>query len=350
MKPSLLRLLKSPRDRSPLVLEMREETNGEVQMGALVDASGNSFPIVGGVPLFAEKAAEDGTFSFKWKLIGNSYGYEERTRSVRQRWYLDRFGFETRSQLLEFVKTKDLILDAGTGTGVDASMFAESGATVIAVDLSAEAASATYRHLGHLPNVHVIQADLVNLPFPPGLFGYISCDQVLHHTPDPPQSLTALVRHLHADGYIGVYVYKRKGPIREFTDDYLRNYTTKMTPEECYGLCRAITLLGKALSDLKAEIEVPADIPLLGIQAGPQDVQRFFYWNVMKCFWNDQYDFTTNVAINFDWYHPKYASRHTPEEVQSWFDENGLEVQRFNVVPSGIAAMGRLRNPMRNNE
>lgn len=344
MKLSLVSLLSSPLDGSPLTLEVTEQTDDEVMAGHLIDASGNRFPIVEGIPLFAQEAAMDETFAFKWRLIGDFYGHEKRTRSIRQNWYLERFGFGMRGKLLEFLQGKELVLDAGTGTGVDAAMFAESGTTVVAIDLSQEAASATYRHLGHLPNVHVLQADLCRLPFPSSVFDYISCDQVLHHTPDPPQSFAALARHLRLSGHMAIYVYKRKGPIREFTDDYLRRHTTQMTAQECYEFCRAITLLGKALSDLKAEVVIPADIPLLNIEAGPQDVQRFFYWNVMKCFWNDEYDFVTNVAINFDWYHPRYASRHIPEEVCDWFAQHGLEIETLNVVPSGIAALGKLVN------
>jgi SAM-dependent methyltransferase/uncharacterized protein YbaR (Trm112 family) len=342
MKTSLLEKLCSPRDGSSLNLEMTEQTDGEVKTGELIDASGNRFPIAEGVPLFARESATDETFSFKWKIIGGSYGYEEHTRATRQNWYLERFGFERRERLLNFLGRKDLILDAGTGSGVDAVMFAESGVTVVAIDLSREAAMATYRHLGHLGNVHVLQADLCALPFPSGTFDFISCDQVLHHTPSADRSFGALVRHLNRDGHMAIYVYKRKGPIREFTDDYLRRHTTQMAAEECYEFCRAITLLGKALSELNTEIQIPTDIPLLGVKAGTEDVQRFFYWNVMKCFWNDEYDLATNVTINFDWYHPKYASRHTLDEVNHWFEQHHLEIERLNVVPSGIAALGKL--------
>jgi len=345
MKESLVQLLCSPTDGSALALKVFVRAGSEIVSGELVDASGRRFPIVEGVPLFAEEAAVDETFAFKWRLIGDSYGYEEPARSIRQNWYLERFGFGTRDKLLEGLRCKEMILDAGTGSGVDAAMFAESRTTVIAIDLSQEAASATYRHLGYLPNVHVLQADLQHLPFPPSIFDYISCDQVLHHTPDPAQSFTALTRHLRCGGNIAVYVYKRKGPIREFTDDYLRKHVTQMMAEECYEFCQAVTLLGKALSDLKAMVDVPADIPLLGIKSGPQDVQRFFYWNVMKCFWNDGYDFETNAVINFDWYHPKYAWRFTPEQVRSWFERHHYEIGTFNVLPSGIAALGVLKQP-----
>lgn len=342
MKQSLVSLLCSPLDGSPLRLEVTTQTDGEVTTGYLLDASSNRFPIVEGVPMFAQESASDETFSFKWQLIGDSYGHEGRTRPIRQDWYLERFGFGTRERLLAFLQNKKLILDAGTGSGVDAAMFAESKATIIAIDLSQPAASATHQHLGHLPNVHVLQADLCRLPFPSSVFDYISCDQVLHHTPNPAQSFAALVRHLRHGAHMALYVYKQKGPIREFTDDYVRGFTTQMTAQECYELCRAFTLFGKSLSDLKAKVHIPADIPLLHIEAGTHDVQRFFYWNVMKCFWNDEYDFETNTIINFDWYHPKYASRHTPDEVRSWFEQAGLEIETFNVVPSGIAVLGKM--------
>jgi SAM-dependent methyltransferase len=345
VKPSLVNLLRSPLDGSALTLEITTQTPSEVIEGCLLDNSGNQFPIVAGIPLFAQEVATDETFAFKWQLIGASYGYEEQTRSTRQNWYLERFGFDTRDRLLEFLQSKTLILDAGTGSGVDSALFAESGKVVIAADLSQQAALATYRHLGHLANVHVLQADLRQLPFEAGIFDYISCDQVLHHTPNTADSFAALVRYLRHDGYIAIYVYKRKSPVREFTDDYIRQYTTQLTATECYEFCQAITSLGKALSDLRTEVIIPVDIPLLDIKAGPQDVQRFFYWNVMKCFWNDDYDFITNTVINFDWYHPHYAWRHTPEEVQSWLNLHGLEVVSFEVVPSGIAALGKLTVP-----
>jgi SAM-dependent methyltransferase len=343
VKQSLVERLRSPIDGSPLALESEAQADGEVVTGVLRDASGNQFPIVDGVPRFAPVNADDETFNFKWRMIGDSYGHEAQSRDTRQRWYLERFGFGTREALLAFLQHKDLILDAGTGSGVDTAMFAESGRTVIAIDLSYQAVLAAYRQLGHLPNVHVLQADLQHLPFPPATFDYISSDQVLHHTPDTAQSFAALARHLRAGGEIAAYVYSRKAPIREFTDDFVREVATRMTAEECYELSRSITLLGKALSDLKAEVEVPEDIPLLGITAGRHDVQRLIYWTMMKCFWNDDYDLVTNTLINFDWYHPHYAWRHTPEEVRGWFAQHGLDLVAFDIAPSGISARGRLR-------
>lgn len=340
MKESLVSLLRSPGDGSELQLVDAERDGDEIVGGRLVDGAGGEYPIEDGLPLFAADSADDPTFSFKWSIIGDTYGHEQATRASRRAWYLERFGYASEDALGEAVRDR-VVLDAGCGSGVDTSMFADCGATVVGVDLSREAAYATYRQAGSRPNVHVIQGDVQRLPFAPGTFDYVSSDQVLHHTPDTFTSFAAIRRLLKPSGEIAIYVYRVKGPIREFVDDYVRERTTKMSAEECYAFCRSVTELGRALSGLHADVDVPEPIPLLQIEAGAQDVQRFVYWNVMKCFWNDDYDFETNVVINFDWYHPHYAYRHTADEVTGWFEQLELELVLLDVSLSGISAIGR---------
>jgi len=287
VKASLLELVRSPIDGSELRLEGPHRDGDEITGGALVDSAGTEFPIEDGVPLFAAENADDPTFAFKWSIIGDTYGHEEATRRSRRAWYLERFGYGSEERLADAVRGK-LVLDAGCGSGVDTSMFADCGGHVVAVDLSRAAAQATYRQAAGRPNVHVIQGDVQRLPFATGTFDYVSSDQVLHHTPDTFASLAALRGLVRPGGRIAIYVYRRKGPIREFTDDYIRERTTKMSPDECYAFCRGVTELGRALTRVGAEVDVPEPIPLLEIDAGAQDVQRFVYWNVMKCFWNDE--------------------------------------------------------------
>ena len=43
--------------------------------------------------------------------------------------------------------------------------------------------------------------------------------------------------------------------------------------------------LGMALGQLNATIDVPEDIPYLGVRAGSFDLQRFLYWNVCKLYY-----------------------------------------------------------------
>ena len=58
---------------------------------------------------------------------------------------------------------------------------------------------------------------------------------------------------------------------------------------EAWALLRPLTKLGKALADLHADIEVPEDIPYLGIKAGRYDVQRLIYWHFAKLYWRDTF-------------------------------------------------------------
>jgi ubiquinone/menaquinone biosynthesis C-methylase UbiE len=283
-----------------------------------------------------EKHQTERSFSAKWRRATN---YRKTTETFYIDWYLQRYGFKELGHLQRFLSDRRFILDAGTGTGRDAKLYAEnSGAQVFGIDIS-EAADIAYKDLKDIPNLHLIRADLTRPPFRDGFFDFISCDQVLHHTPDPKSALGTLLRCLKRGAPIAVYLYKKKDPIREFCDDHLRRTTTEMTDEECYRFAESITKFGKALSGLQVKIEVPEKIPLLGIEAGTYDLQRFFHWKFFKCFWNDQFDYETNVIINFDWYHPKHAYRYTEQEVRDWCLEMNLKILHFDAIESGISVL-----------
>lgn len=344
MKKSLVEALRDPMTGEPLVLE-GALGDPEVVSGTLRSASGNAYPVEDGVPVLVRRDRfEDGqsetvdAFSYKWRAAKD---YRRTTDAHYTKWYLDRYGFGAEDRLAALLAGKRRVLDAGTAHGRDAEMYVRcSEATVYGIDISAGIRNA-YRDLRDVARLHLLQADLTRLPFEEGFFDFIGCDQVIHHTPDTRASLRHLVSRLAPGGHIAFYVYKRKGPIREFTDDYLRERMVRMSPEECMKVSEAITKLGKALSDLKVKVDVPEAIPLLGIEAGEQDIQRFLYWNVMKCYWNDSMDWESNVITNFDWYHPLHAHRHTPEEVRAWCAEEGLVIQHFDVQESGVSALAR---------
>jgi len=347
MKHKLLDYVVCPIDGQILKLEETKVEGAEIIEGTLTCQAGHTFPITDGVPclllpealeLAAKKTQE--SFSTKWKRIPN-FGFEEASRQFYVNWYLERYGFGDLNTLRVFLADKRNVLDAGTGLGRDALLYGENTTgQVFALDIS-ESIYLAYRHVGNLPNVHLLRADLTALPFRKGFFDYVASDQVLHHTPDTEASFRGLTQYLAPGGQIAVYVYRKKGPIREFCDDFLRSHYTQASDEECYTFARAMTLLGKALSDLQIEIEVPEDIPILEIKAGRHNLQRFIYWNIFKCYWNENLDLETNVMTNFDWYHPQYAHRHSSDEVKRWCEETGLEIVQFNVIESGISVRAR---------
>lgn len=85
----------------------------------------------------------------------------------------------------------------------------------------------------------------------------------------------------------------------------------------------------------------PAQSEVLGVEAGEYDVQRLLYHFFAKCYWNPDLSEHENVLINYDWYHPQIATRHTLEEVEAWFARAGLKVVHTHVDFYGITARGR---------
>jgi hypothetical protein len=51
-----------------------------------------------------------------------------------------------------------------------------------------------------------------------------------------------------------------------------------------------------------------------------------------------------NDLVNFDWYHPPYASRHTEEEVRGWCAELGLAIEHLDNGEAGISVVA-VREP-----
>jgi SAM-dependent methyltransferase len=346
MKPQLIQSLVCPATGERLTLTTARASGAEILAGELTSESGRRYPITGGVPrMIPAESADDGQdqtagpFSAKWRRAAD-FGHEERSRTFYLNWYLQRYKFATIAALREFLTGKRRILDAGTGLGRDSRLYADnSTATVFGVDISSGIDEA-YRHLRSHPNVHLLQADLTQLPFPPAFFDFIACDQVLHHTHDTEQSFHRLATHLAPGGDLSIYVYRRKAPLRELADDHLRQAAIAMSEEEAWELAEQLTSLGRALSELRATISVP-DIPALGIAGGTHDIQRFIYWHFLKCYWNPALRHDDNVITNFDWYRPRYAHRHTADEVRRWFAAAGLEIVTFDESTSGISVRGR---------
>jgi SAM-dependent methyltransferase len=181
-----------------------------------------------------------------------------------------------------------------------------------------------------------VQADLLQLPFRPETFDVILAEGVLHHTPSTERAFHSIVSFLKPRGELMAYVYRRKSPIREFTDDYVRSVISKLEPQEAWDELRALTAFARSLASLRAEVDLPEPIPYLGIPAGRHDVQRLVYWHFAKAFWSDDFTFEENNHVNFDWYHPAYAHRHTEEELRAWCGSAGLTITHFDRQESGF--------------
>ncbi len=282
------------------------------------------------------------TFDDKWHR-GPDLAFEQTLdpgADIHQ-WIVTRNGWADADGLAAYLAERARILDAGCGNGRVTALLqrhAPKESEIVGVDLTA--ADVAAENLADLPNVTIHEGNLLEDLSRLGSFDFIYCQEVLHHTGDPEGGLRNLATLLAPGGEIAIYVYKRKAPVREFTDDYLRERISALDYDEAMKVSGAIAELGRSLAGLDAEVEVP-EIELLGIESGTYDVQRFVYHFFMKCFWSDELDAEGNAALNYDWYHPQLSSRHEPDEVRGWFAGADLELVHEHVDEYGITMRGR---------
>ena len=286
-----------------------------------------------------EQAKTTTTFSDKWRRF-KSYGLETAHQEFLFGWYCKKFGLRDREALIAFYRDRGRILEVGPGSGFNTRFIAQHcRGTVYALDIS-DAAFTTFENTRDLPNCTVVQADLMDAPFPDKYFDLIVADGVLHHTPNTRNAVRSLYHKLKPGGQLFFYVYKRMGPARQFCDAHIRERFGELSPDQCYAACEGMTELGRELSRLKATVTLTRPIDVLGIPVGTHDVQRLIYYNFLKCFWNESFDFDTNNMVNFDWYHPHHAWQHTVEEVAAWLNELGVKDYHFNDAnPNGISVL-----------
>lgn len=103
------------------------------------------------------------------------------------------------------------VLEVGCGQGAMASLWAERGAQLTAVDLNPDAIAATRQRFSQRELTGDIrQVDARELPFADGTFDYAYSWGVLHHSPDLGRSVGQLMRVLRRGGEFGVMLYHRR--------------------------------------------------------------------------------------------------------------------------------------------
>jgi SAM-dependent methyltransferase len=149
-----------------------------------------------------------------------------------------------------------------------------------------------------LPNVAILQADLLDLPLTDSAFDFVYSIGVLHHTPDPRRAFGQIARKVKPGGRLAVWLYRRNILLQEWINTGLRGVTTRVPSRVLEPLCAGIGAIGS--------------IPVLNRTL-----------NKIVNFSNHP-DWTLRVCDNFDWYAPRYQSHHSLEELKSWFREEGF--------------------------
>lgn len=235
MKEKLLQYLACPSCGSAIVLASAEREADEIITGELrCESCACWWPILRGVPRFAsieevadDKAATAAGFGWQWThFTQTDQKYEEQ--------FLGWIG----PVVPDFFKDK-VVLEGGCGKGRHTQLAARWGAReVIGIDLSA-AVETAFSATRDLPNAHIIQADIYQLPFTRA-FDYAFSVGVLHHLPDPRGGFKSLASKVKPDGYISAWVYGAENNewITRWVNPLRERLTSQMNPDALLQLSK----------------------------------------------------------------------------------------------------------------
>lgn len=299
MKQAALRFLVCPACGDALELIPGRTEGPEVMEGRLIsEGCGRSYPIRRGVPRFVDNGAYAASFGFQWNRFGgvqldskSGMGESERTLEAVTGW-------------TERDYRGRLVLDAGVGSGRFAEVVAAQGGEVVGFDLT-DAVDAAFDNLGRDPRVHLVQADVFQMPFRPASFDLAYSVGVLHHTPDTRAAFEALSTAVKPGGGLAVYLYHRYGP-GHHGSDFWRRLTTRLPR-------RLMLALSTAAIPLYYLYRLPVVGPMLQL-AAPISLHADWRWR-----WLD----------TFDWYTPRYQWKFLYPEIHRWFLECGFEDVRL---------------------
>lgn len=281
-------------------------------------------------------------FGFKWKKRDT---YEsESVKKASKSWLIDRYLNGEEDSIKKYCFKDAKILDAGCGSGFSSLLLfgkCLEHAKYLGADISEAVDIAQDRFIEEGIGAEFIQADIANLPFIRPEFDIIFSEGVLHHTDSTEKTLKYLATLLKKNGYFLFYVYRKKAPIREFSDDFIRDQLTGLSDAEAWEALLPISMLGQELGKLNVKIQVTNDIPILGIPSGSYDLQRFFYWYLMKAYYRPEFTLEELNHINFDWYRPMNCHRHTEEEIKKWCHEADLRIERMKIEEAGITVIAQ---------
>lgn len=234
MKLSLLNYIASPDSHSPLRLVDARREGNEVMSGTLMDEnSGRVFQIQGGVPILLSKGAQQEIEIRTASHYGYGWTHGDESTFVDQPWHYDKM-----DRAVPFSIPMGAVgLDGGCGNGRDTYRMAKAfpNIQIVAVDIS-DGAFVTYKRTRHLPNVHVIQGSILNLPLKPAIFDFAYSFGVLHHTPNPLKGFNEVSRVLKPGARFVTYLYsdftEEGAPLRLglVVTSLLRKATTSLSP------------------------------------------------------------------------------------------------------------------------
>ena len=345
MKTRLLEWMQCPKCRSPFTVEPFEGTlETDVREGLLRCACSNVFPIVRGIPRVLPDAFElQPEFVARYRdrlpaalpmldTEGPNADAIRRTReSFGYQWTVfSEMVVDFRQNFLQYIAPLDegffpgkRGLDLGCGFGRHIYNAAKFGADMVGVDIS-EAIDSTRVNTEGMPNVHLVQADVYNLPFRPGVFDFAYSIGVLHHLPEPEKAFQCLVRLVKPGGSVFVWVYSNSRRFVNFLLESVRAVTTR-SPKPVQ---QVLSFVGASIdyAGFILPYRVAARLPVIGPIARRLGLPRLKVYG--------EYPFQVVYADWFDRLAAPIRFYYDGEAMRGWLER--AQLGRTMVSPTGL--------------
>jgi SAM-dependent methyltransferase len=289
MRREVLHILCCPNCKCDLTLIEKQVVDNEVIDGTLqCNNCQKSFVITKGVPRMVVELDDR-------EELAESWSYEW-TKQAEGKLEIDTIYGETEEQEVDNlfqclgINPDDLlgsvVLDAGCGFGRLTKALGKYGAEVFGIDI-ADSIEHTYQYCNTNKNVHMIQADIVNLPFKKGSFDYVWSKLAICYVHNPEHAFKNLSDLVKPSGKLFISVPDKANVsfVVKFRD-FLRiphRIPRVLLFYSSWCLAPLLALTKKALRKPKTSLRANA----------------FFLFNAM---------------------HPSFMTRHTREEVINWFE------------------------------
>ncbi len=320
MKAKLIEYLVCPNCKDPLQCEVHKEDTSlpwqEVMEGYLrCETCDREYVIRDGIPrLFNPERIPDivkdsvNGFGWEWQKFNDQIIDTYMTDKTH---FLD-FIYPTTP---EFFKGR-VVLDAGCGMGRFLKLGAEWGSQeIIGVDLSGSVEVA-YQNTRDLPNAHVVQADIMTLPFE-RKFDYIFSVGVIHHLEDPFKGFFKLTGLIKDGGRISVWVYGAENNqwVIKILSPIRTHITSRLPKRLLYSLSQ---LLGLILFIFLRLVYKPINEHPRG-----NKLKRYLPYNEYL-YYCTRLNYASLVSVIFDHLVPQLAAYVSEKEFENWFKQASL--------------------------
>jgi SAM-dependent methyltransferase len=319
MKQRLLEYLACPSCNGEIQLssDLKRLGDENVEGQLCCVACARCFPVTRGVPRFVEldqidqdKAATAENFGWQWQHFNETD---------------EHYGKQFLGWIAPVNSTffaEKVVLEGGCGKGRHTLLAANWGAKdIIGVDLSS-AVETAFSKTREIPNVHIIQADIYNLPLR-RCFDYAFSVGVIHHLPNPRSGFLSLASKVKPGGHLSAWVYGAEN------NEWITNWVSPLR-ERLTSRLRPRTLL--QLSKIPAAMVFTATKllyrPLNRNSMGRRLAAKLFYNDYLYAIsdfgWREQH------SIVFDHLNAPTAFYIPRAEFEEWWREVGAKDADIN--------------------